>query len=106
VIPEDIEWSNIGKNPYQRKISTIISWALTIGLIIIWAVPVAFVGVVSNVDTLCQRASWLAWICTLPAPVLGIIRGVLPPVLLAVLFMLLPIVLRMFVKLQGEIRKR
>ena len=38
-------------------------------------------------------------------PALGIIKGVLPPVLLAVLFMLLPIVLRLMIKMQGEIRK-
>jgi len=103
VVPEDIEWSNTSMNAYQRKVRTAISWALTIGLIIIWAIPVAFVGIVSNVDTLCTTAPFLAWICTLPSPVLGIIKGVLPPALLAVLFMLLPIVLRMFVKLQGEI---
>jgi len=34
---------------------------------------------------------------------LAIIKGVLPPALLAILFMLLPIVLRMMVKMQGEI---
>lgn len=36
---------------------------------------------------------------------MAIIKGVLPPALLAVLFMLLPIVLRLMIKLQGEIRK-
>lgn len=106
VVPEDVQWENISRTAAQRKVATAISWALTIGLIIVWAVPVAFVGVLSNVDELCLKASWLAWLCRLPSPVLGIIRGVLPPVLLAVLFMLLPIVLRIFVKSQGEIRKR
>jgi hypothetical protein len=67
VVPEDVEWSNMKMNPYQRKVQTIISWALTIGLIIIWAVPVAFVGLVSNVDTLCTTAPFLAWICRLPS---------------------------------------
>jgi len=105
VVPEDIQWENVGKSPTQRKIATVISWALTIGLIIIWAIPVAFVAGVSNIDSLCVNAPWLAWICRLPAPALGIIRGVLPPALLAILFMLLPVVLRMFVKSQGEIRK-
>ncbi|KAL7420554.1 phosphate metabolism protein 7 [Cryptotrichosporon argae] len=105
LIPEDVVWSNISMNPYQRKIRTLISWALTIGLIIIWAIPVAFVGVVSNVDSLCANASWLAWICKIPGAALGIIKGVLPSVLLAVLFMLLPIVLRLWIKLQGEVRK-
>jgi hypothetical protein len=66
VVPEDVEWANLKMNPYQRKIRTIISWALTIGLIIIWAIPVAFVGIVSNVDTLCTTAPFLAWICDLP----------------------------------------
>lgn len=65
VVPEDVEWTNMSINPYQRKVRKIISWALTIGLIIVWAVPVAFVGIVSNVDTLCSTAPWLAWICTI-----------------------------------------
>ena len=63
---------------------------------------------------LCEKASWLAWLCKLPAPVNGIsawrlssaaltsaVQGVLPPAALAVLFMLLPIVLRLFAKFEG-----
>jgi len=105
MVPEDVQWDNISMNPYQRKIRTIISWALTITLIIFWAIPVAFVGLVSNVDTLCTKAKFLAWLCTIPAPALGIIKGVLPPALLAVLFILLPIILRAWIKLQGEVRR-
>lgn len=63
VVPEDVEWTNLSISPSQRKMRKFVSWALTIFLIIIWAVPVAFVGVVSNVDTLCTTATWLAWIC-------------------------------------------
>lgn len=106
VVPEDIEWNNTSKNPYQRKIGSIISWALTIGLITIWSIPVAFVGAVSNVDTLCETASWLAWVCDLPSAVLGIIKGVLPPVLLGILFAMLPRVLRLWIKMTGVVRKR
>lgn len=105
VVPEDVEWANMSMSAYQRKARTILSWAITIGIIITWAIPVAFVGFVSNIDTLCSKFTWLEWICELPAAVQGIIRGVLPPVLLAVLFMLLPIVLRLLVKLQGVILK-
>jgi hypothetical protein len=106
VVPEDIEWNNTSKSAHQRQIGNYVSLALTIGLIIIWAIPVTFVGAVSNVDSLCQTASWLAWICRLPKAVLGIIKGVLPPVALAVLFMLLPIMLRMWIKYSGVVRKR
>lgn len=55
---------------------------------------VAFVGIVSNIHALCVQYGWLAWLCKLPSPVVGIIQGILPPVLLAVLMMILPIILR------------
>ena len=66
------------------------------------------------VSYLCEKASWLAWLCKLPAPVNGIsasvallpaltstVQGVLPPAALAGLFILLPIVLRLFAKFEG-----
>ncbi|KAL0570068.1 phosphate metabolism protein 7 [Marasmius crinis-equi] len=101
VSPSDVIWSNLGLNPYEMKLRYVISWALTLGLIILWVFPVAFVGAISNIYSLCSKYKWLNWICTLPKPVVGIISGILPPVLLAVLFMLLPIVLRMLAKFEG-----
>jgi len=94
VAPEDIIWSNLNLNPYEAKIRLAISYAATAGLIILWAIPVAFVGAVSNIHSLCEKFKWLHWICTLPPVVVGILSGLLPPVMLAVLMMLLPIVLR------------
>ena len=64
-------------------------------------VAVAFVGIVSNVHSLCATYSWLAWLCTLPKVVVGIISGILPPALLAILMMLLPIVLRLLARFEG-----
>ncbi|KAF9458987.1 hypothetical protein BDZ94DRAFT_1269342 [Collybia nuda] len=101
VSPEDVIWANLGMNPYEQKVRLAISYAATAGLIILWAFPVAFVGIVSNVYKLCETAPWLAWICTLPDVVIGIISGILPPVLLAVLMMLLPIVLRLLARFEG-----
>ncbi|KAA1472080.1 DUF221-domain-containing protein [Dentipellis sp. KUC8613] len=101
VTPEDVIWDNLGTNPYERRIRLAVSWSITIGLIILWAFPVAFVGAVSNVHSLCTTYSWLAWLCKLPKVVVGIISGILPPVLLAVLFLLLPIVLRLLARFEG-----
>ncbi|KAF5310540.1 hypothetical protein D9619_007845 [Psilocybe cf. subviscida] len=101
VSPVDVIWANLGLNPYEQKIRIAISYAATAALIIFWALPVAFVGVISNIHTVCTKASWLAWICTLPKIVIGIISGILPPVLLAVLMMLLPIVLRLLARFEG-----
>ncbi|EJD05444.1 DUF221-domain-containing protein [Fomitiporia mediterranea MF3/22] len=101
VAPPDIIWGNLGLNPYERKLRLVASYAATAGLIICWAFPVAFVGAVSNVASLCRTYSWLAWICELPPTVVGIIQGILPPVLLAVLMMLLPTVLRLLARFEG-----
>ncbi|KAG6826743.1 hypothetical protein H0H92_014616 [Tricholoma furcatifolium] len=101
VAPEDVIWANLGMNPYEQKIRIAISYAATAALIIFWAIPVAFVGVVSNVYGLCASTAWLAWLCKLPKVVVGIIAGILPPVLLAVLMMLLPIILRLLARFEG-----
>ncbi|EKM59100.1 uncharacterized protein PHACADRAFT_169556 [Phanerochaete carnosa HHB-10118-sp] len=101
VAPADVIWGNLGMNPYESRVRAAISWAATAALIIFWAIPVAFVGAVSNIHALCDTASWLAWICNLPGVVVGIISGILPPALLAVLMLLLPIVLRMLSRFEG-----
>jgi hypothetical protein len=101
VAPSDVIHANLNLNPYEQKIRLAISYAATAGLILLWAFPVTFVGVISNIRAVCDEVSWLAWICGLPEVVVGIISGILPPVLLAVLMMLLPIVLRLFARFEG-----
>ena len=39
VAPEDVLWSNLNMNPYEARIRTAIGWAITVGLIIVWAIP-------------------------------------------------------------------
>ncbi|KAG9120367.1 hypothetical protein FRC07_004167, partial [Ceratobasidium sp. 392] len=94
VAPEDIIWDNIDDGAYEVRVRYVLSWLLTFAVIVFWFIPTAFAGILSNVDQLCVKARWLAWICKLPPVVQGIIQGVLPPVFLAVLFILLPIFLR------------
>ena len=62
---------------------------------------VAFIGAISNIHSLCTTYHWLAWVCTLPGVVISLIQGFLPSVLLALLFMLVPIVLRILARLEG-----
>jgi hypothetical protein len=101
VAPEDVIWANLGMNAYEQKIRIVISYAVTAALIIFWAIPVAFIGILSNIHGLCVTYSWLSWLCKLPSVVVGIIQGVLPAVLLAVLMMLLPIILRALARFEG-----
>ncbi|KAI9509019.1 DUF221-domain-containing protein [Russula earlei] len=101
VAPEDVIWDNLVINPYERRVRLALSWAATLGLIILWAVPVAFVGAISNIHSLCTTYHWLAWVCKAPGVIISFVQGFLPTVLLAVLFLLVPIVLRILARLEG-----
>jgi len=101
VAPEDVIWNNLVMNPYERRVRLVLSWAATVGLIILWAIPVAFIGAISNIHSLCTTYHWLAWVCTLPGVVISFIQGFLPTVLLALLFMLVPMVMRILARLEG-----
>ncbi|KAB5591080.1 hypothetical protein CTheo_5492 [Ceratobasidium theobromae] len=112
VAPDDIIWDNIDDGAYEVRSRYILSWVLTLAVIALvrsdmiwlcgqantaitqWFIPTAFAGILSNVDQLCTRAKWLAWVCRLPPVVQGIIQGVLPPAFIAILFILLPKFLR------------
>ncbi|KAJ7629889.1 hypothetical protein B0H17DRAFT_1109402 [Mycena rosella] len=92
--PKDIVWENLDDGALEMTWRYATSWIATFGLIVAWIVPVTFIGTLSKVDTLCQKVHWLNWVCTAPNPVPGIIQGILPPVLLALLFVILPFILR------------
>lgn len=66
VAPEDVIWSNLNMNPYESKLRKVISYAATSALIIFWAIPVAFVGAVSNIEKLSNDYAWLHWLGKIP----------------------------------------
>lgn len=94
VSPNDIIWLNTNVNPFFARVRSIASIAATSAIIIFWSPITAFTTSISNVSNLCVTVTWLGWLCTAPPPVNGIIQGVLPPVVLMLLFMLVPPVFR------------
>ena len=102
VAPGDVIWGNLGLDPKEMRTRSAISFAITAGLIIVWSIPVAFIGAISNISNLCDTVSWLSWLCNIPGTALGFIEGVLPTVLLTVLMMLLPIFLRLLARFEGK----
>ncbi|KAF7306002.1 hypothetical protein HMN09_00754700 [Mycena chlorophos] len=91
--PKDIVWDNLDDGALEMTWRYAVSWIATVGLIIAYGFPVVFVGTLSSLDDLCTNVHWLAWTCTAPNPIPGIIQGILPPALLAVLFAILPMIL-------------
>lgn len=92
--PKDIVWNNLDDGAFEMKTRYTLSWAATVGLIIAWSFPVAFIGTLSNLTELCTNIKWLAWVCNAPKVARGVMEGVLPPALLAGLFAILPFILK------------
>ncbi|RHZ74029.1 hypothetical protein CDV55_109113 [Aspergillus turcosus] len=99
--PTQVIWSNLRIKWWER----IIRYAATIGfvfaLILFWAIPVAVVGSISNIDSLTNKVHFLQFINHVPSWIKGVITGLLPTVLMSVLMALLPIILRLMAKLGG-----
>ena len=109
ISPEEVIWKNLNMNWAKRIIMNIATSAFVIALIIFWAIPVAFVGALSNISSLSKGTPpnppllpWLSFINKIPPTILGLVQGLLPSVLLAVLMALLPIILRKMAKMAGK----
>lgn len=107
--PEEVIWSSLPINWASRVVRNIATSAFVFALIIFWAIPVAFVGALSNISALSQGTPgkpallpWLSFINKIPSVILGVVQGLLPSILLAVLMALLPIILRKMAKLAGK----
>ena len=103
--PEEVIWKNLKISWASRVVRNIATMALVGATIIFWAIPVAFVGLLSNIDNLSKKGSpihFLSFIQKIPPSILGVVQGLLPSILLAVLMALLPIFLRAMAKIGGK----
>ncbi len=103
--PEEVIWKNLKISWAMRIVRNIATMTFVGALIIFWAIPVAFVGIISNIKALSSGDSpikFLGFINKIPSVILGVVQGLLPSILLAVLMALLPIILRKMAKLGGK----
>lgn len=101
VEPQDLKWINMRMFWWERRIRSFGAAAAIAGVVLLWAFPVAFVGVISNVNSLTQEFPALRFIYRLPKVIRGVITSLLPTILLAVLMMLLPIFIRTMARVAG-----
>lgn len=103
VMPQEVVWQNLKIGTFQHLLRWAVATAIISVMIIFFAVPVAFVGLISNINYLAQRFPWLSWILDIPSVILGVVTGLLPTVMLAVLMALVPIFCRLMAKLAGYV---
>ena len=101
IAPDDVIWDNMSLTWLERYLRTFLVWVLIGGLVIGWAIPVSFTGLLSQVDYLADTYSWLEWLQRAPSWALAAIKGVLPTALLGLFLLLLPLILRFLAKQQG-----
>ena len=103
VAPSDVQWRNLRIFWWERLTRRSLAFAAIVAVIIFWAVPVAFIGVITNFNYLTNGLPWLRWIKRLPSQLLGIVTGILPTALLSILNTLLPMYIRAMAKVAGAI---
>lgn len=101
ISPDDVLWDNMSIRWWEGYIRTAVVIAIVAGMIIGWAFPVTFTGLLSQVSYLTSTFPWLQWIGKAPTWVIAIIQGILPQALLGLLLLILPMILRLLAKNQG-----
>lgn len=99
--PGDIDWGNLRLFWWEGIVRRAIAVAAITALIIFWAIPVAFVGAISNINNLTDKLPWLRWIQDIPKWILGVVTGLLPTLMLSLLLMVLPMFIRAMAKIAG-----
>lgn len=102
VKPDEIVWKNLNIPWWQKIVRRYVVYLMIAVLIIFWAIPVGIVGIIAQVNTL-KSLPGLTWIGDIPPTILGVISGLLPSVALAILMSLVPVFMRMFARLAGEV---
>lgn len=103
ISPNDVIWDNMSIKWWEPYIRIAVVCVLLFGLILGWAFPVTFTGLLSQVKYLAANYHWLRWLERAPPWVITAIQGVLPTLVLAILLSVLPLILQFLAKLQGNV---
>ncbi|KAI1145468.1 hypothetical protein F4825DRAFT_243856 [Nemania diffusa] len=101
VKPNEVIWENLTIPPVRRISQEGIATSIVILTIIFWSIPSGFVGVVSNISYLAENVEWLHFLNGLPDPVIGVLSGLLPPLLTSYLTKDVPLLFRYVFKSFG-----
>lgn len=101
VNPNYVMWDNLSMSWYMRYVRMFGVIVLIVALVICWGIPVSFTGALSQVKELTDTLKFLKFLNDLPTWLISFIQGVLPPLFLAILFAVLPILLRFLAQTTG-----
>lgn len=100
IAPDDVLWDNMSIKWWEIYVRTGVVIVVVAGMIIFWAIPIAFSGFVSQFSTLATLEGF-HWVSRIPKSAASVLQGILPPAIISILFVLVPIILRLLHNLQG-----
>lgn len=102
ISPDDVIWENMTLKWWVNYVRTVLVICLIAVMVFFWGVPVFFAGAIAQLDSFAGSFSWLHWYKIAPAAAKGVVQGLLPQGLLALLLVLVPIILRLLARSQGD----
>ncbi|KAF2752051.1 DUF221-domain-containing protein [Sporormia fimetaria CBS 119925] len=102
VLPGEVIWKNLTLPPARRLSQDGVATALVVATIIFWFIPIAIVGAISNVSYLAENVKWLSFLNELPDVVMGLLTGLVPPLLISLLTTYVANIFRYIFKKFGE----
>lgn len=103
IAPDDILWPHLRLSWTNRGLRTAVVMTLMSALVVGWALPVAFTGFLSQ---MAYAPTFWPNFARLSVPLRGLITGVLPPLMLALLFVIVPFLTRLVSERQGFLTVR
>ncbi len=94
VKPKEVIWANLSLSSPNRISRASLATALETGSILFWAIPIGFVGAISNINYLTDKVNFLRFLNNLPPSVIGLISGLLPPLAISTLISYVPTIFR------------
>ncbi|RDA84710.1 hypothetical protein CP532_2764 [Ophiocordyceps camponoti-leonardi (nom. inval.)] len=100
VKPSEVVWKSLSIPWWQVIVRRYAVYAFITALIVFWAIPVAIIGLITQVKTL-MTLPGLHWLGQIPGPILGVVSGLLPAVAMSIVLSLVPVLMRWCAKLAG-----
>ncbi|KAI0593549.1 hypothetical protein F4775DRAFT_495333 [Biscogniauxia sp. FL1348] len=102
VSPSEAIWDNLTIPRARRLSEEGTAVAVVIATIVFWSIPSGFVGLISNISYLAENFEWLKFLKNLPAPVVGLLSGLVPPLVTSLLTKFVPDLFRYIFKAFGS----
>ncbi|KAK1759367.1 DUF221-domain-containing protein [Echria macrotheca] len=104
ISPNDVIWDNMAIKWWDEWARSLLVFALVVGMVVLWAFPVAWTASLSTIDVLITKYDWLGFLARNDTvhSVVKAVAGVLPAVILAILLALVPVILGWLAEFQGS----